>query len=274
MTPMLEKAKLCSEAGVDAVNIPDGPRANSRISPMIAAAEIERRIGIETVLHYCCRDRNLIGIQADLLGAAAIGLRNLLLITGDPPKLGSYPQATGVFDIDSVGLMQTVSHLNRGVDPAGRVIEPPTAFFAGVGLNPCAVNLEAEKEHFLEKVKAGAEFCITQPVFDPEALLSVIRWMKEAGAAVPVIAGIMPVINSRQIKRSCELSGSTLPARFLRMAERFSDDPASMKQAGIAYATEQIIDLIANGVNHIHLYTMNKPEIAAAIVHNLSDILR
>ena len=111
LTPMLEKVKLCSEAGVDAVNIPDGPRANSRISPMIAAAEIERRIGIETVLHYCCRDRNLIGIQADLLGAAAVGLRNLLLITGDPPKLGSYPQATGVFDIDSVGLMQTVSHL-------------------------------------------------------------------------------------------------------------------------------------------------------------------
>ena len=240
LTPMLEKVKLCREAGVDAVNIPDGPRANSRISPMIAAAEIERRIGIETVLHYCCRDRNLIGIQADLLGAAAVGLRNLLLITGDPPKLGSYPQATGVFDIDSVGLVQTVSHLNRGVDPAGRVIEPPTAFFAGVGLNPCAVNLEAEKEHFLEKVKAGAEFCITQPVFDPEALLSVIRWMKEAGAAVPVIAGIWPLTGYKNAEfMKNEVPGVVLPDELLRRMSKTRTKEEGLKE-GADIAREMV----------------------------------
>ena len=170
------------------------------------------------------------------MGAAAVGLRNLLLITGDPPKLGSYPQATGVFDIDSVGLMQTVSHLNRGIDPAGRVIEPPTAFFAGVGLNPCAVNLDAEKEHFLEKVKAGAEFCITQPVFDPEALLSIIRWMKEAGAAIPVIAGIWPLTGYKNAEfMKNEVPGVVLPDELLlRMSKTRTKEEGLKEGADIA----------------------------------------
>lgn len=240
LSPMLEKVKICHEAGVDAVNIPDGPRANSRISPMIAALEIERRIGIETVLHYCCRDRNLIGIQADLLGAAVAGLRNLLLITGDPPKLGSYPQATGVFDIDSVGLTQLVSQLNRGYDPAGRAIEPPTAFYAGVGLNPCAVNLEAEKEHFIAKVKAGASFCVTQPVFDPESLLSMIRWMKDEGVFIPVIAGVWPLTSYKNAEfMKNEIPGVVLPDELLHRMAKAKTKEEGLKE-GVAIAREMV----------------------------------
>lgn len=240
LTPMLEKVKVCHEAGIDAINIPDGPRANSRISPMITALEIERRIGIETVLHYCCRDRNLIGIQADLLGAAVAGLRNVLLITGDPPKLGSYPQATGVFDVDSVGLTQLVSQLNRGYDPAGRAIEPPSAFYTGVGLNPCAVNLDAEKEHFIAKVKAGAEFCVTQPVFDPDSLLSMIQWMRNEGVAIPVIAGVWPLTSYKNAEfMKNEIPGVVLPDELLRRMGRARAKEEGLKE-GVAIAQEMV----------------------------------
>ena len=137
-----------------------------------------------------------------------------------------------------------------------------------------SVNKTVDIGHLKEKVEAGCDFVTTQMFFDNNVLYNFMYRILAKGIHVPVIAGIMPVINSRQIKRSCELSGTQLPQRFRRIAEKFSDDPLAMKQAGIAYATEQIIDLLANGVEHIHLYTMNKPEIAAAIMNNLSHILR
>lgn len=239
-SPMLQKVKICQDAGVDAINIPDGPRANSRISPLISALEIERRLGMETVLHYCCRDRNLIGIQADLLGAAVAGLRNLLLITGDPPKLGSYPHATGVFDIDAVGLTQLVNGLNRGYDPAGRQIEPPTAFYAGVGLNPCAVNLEVEKARFIEKVKAGAEFAITQPIFDPQSLLSMIEWMKKEKIEIPIIAGVWPLTSYKNAEfMKNEIPGVVLSNELLHRMSLTKTKEEGL-QEGVAIAREMV----------------------------------
>ncbi|HEX5438450.1 MAG TPA: bifunctional homocysteine S-methyltransferase/methylenetetrahydrofolate reductase, partial [Gemmatimonadaceae bacterium] len=163
---MLAGVAMLKEAGLDAVNVPDGPRAQSRMGALMTSLLIEQQIGIETVTHYCCRDRNLLGMLSDLLGAAAMGLRNLLIITGDPPKMGPYPDATAVFDIDSIGLTNLVNRLNHGLDPGGHAIGAPTPFAIGVGVNPAAIDLAYELRRFEWKVDAGAEFAITQPVFD------------------------------------------------------------------------------------------------------------
>ncbi|HLM67735.1 MAG TPA: bifunctional homocysteine S-methyltransferase/methylenetetrahydrofolate reductase, partial [Longimicrobium sp.] len=163
---MLDGVRLLKAAGVDGVNVPDGPRAQSRMGALATAVLIQQRVGMEAVVHYCCRDRNLLGMLSDLLGAQALGLRNLLLITGDPPKMGPYPDATAVFDIDAIGLTNLVSRLNRGLDPGGNALGEPTQFVVGVGVNPGAEDFENEMRRFYWKVEAGAEYCITQPVFD------------------------------------------------------------------------------------------------------------
>ena len=167
---VMRGARFLKDSGVDAVNIPDGARASARMGPMFLALKMEQEIGIETILHYCCRDRNLLGMQADLLGAYSSGLRNILIITGDPPKLGDYPDATAVFDVDAIGLTNMVTRLNHGLDLGGNPIGKPTGYLIGVGANPGAVDLDHEVRRFQYKVDAGAEFAITQPVFDVRQL--------------------------------------------------------------------------------------------------------
>src|SRR5690606_4997089 len=158
---------------------------------------IQQRVGIEPVVHYCCRDRNLLGMLSDLLGAQALGLRNLLLITGDPPKMGPYPDATAVFDIDAIGLTNLVSRLNRGLDPGGGSIGEPTSFVIGVGVNPGAPDFENELRRFYWKVEAGAEYAITQPVFDAAQLLRFIDEIERRNLRIPIVAGIWPHVSAR-----------------------------------------------------------------------------
>ncbi|GAC1400526.1 MAG: bifunctional homocysteine S-methyltransferase/methylenetetrahydrofolate reductase [Pyrinomonadaceae bacterium] len=191
----LNSIRLLKDAGVNAVNIPDGPRAQTRMSAQATALLVEREIGLESVLHYCCRDRNLLGMMSDLLGAAALGLRNLLLITGDPPKMGPYPDATAVFDIDSIGLTNMVSKLNHGLDLGNNPIGCPTKFCIGVGVNPGALNIEDEMKRFEWKVEAGAEFAITQPVFDTKQLSDFLKRIEHT--RIPIIAGIWPLVSYR-----------------------------------------------------------------------------
>ncbi len=191
----LDSIRLLKVAGVDGVNIPDGPRAQTRMSAQATALLVEKEIGIEAVLHYCCRDRNLLGMMSDLLGAAALGLRNLLLITGDPPKMGPYPDATAVFDIDSIGLTNMVNKLNHGLDLGNNPIGLPTAFCIGVGVNPGAINLEEEIKRFEYKVEAGAQYAITQPVFDTEQLREFLKRIEHV--RIPIIAGIWPLVSYR-----------------------------------------------------------------------------
>lgn len=231
---MLEKAAACKQHGIDAINIPDGPRASARVSPMIAAIEIERQVGIETILHYCCRDRNLIGMQSDLLGGFTAGLRNLLIITGDPPKLGDYPDATGVFDVDAIGLTRVASGLNRGFDLGGNPIAPPTALLIGVGANPCAVVPEIERSRYCQKLEAGAQFAITQPVFDPDALFRFLDEVEARGSRVPIIAGVWPLVSLRNAEfMRNEVPGVEIPdAVVARMAE------ARTKEDGIKIGIE------------------------------------
>jgi len=252
MTALLAKARQCAEAGIDAINIPDGPRASARVSPMIAALTIHREVGIEPILHYCCRDRNLIGMQSDLLGGYAAKLANFLIITGDPPKLGEYPDVTGVFDVDSIGLVQVAANLNRGLDIGGNPIDPPTALFIGVGANPCAVDLEREIDRYFRKIDAGAEFAITQPVFDPEALLRFLDRVETYHRKIPVLAGVWPLVSFKNAEfMNNEVPGVVVPKPILdRMARcRTREDG---RKAGIEIARE-IIGRISDRVDGLQV---------------------
>jgi methionine synthase / methylenetetrahydrofolate reductase(NADPH) len=220
---MLAGVRLLREAGIDGVNVPDGPRAQSRMGVLATSVLIQQRVGIEPVVHYCCRDRNLLGMLSDLLGAQALGLRNLLLITGDPPKMGPYPDATAVFDIDSIGLTNLVSRLNRGLDPGGNAIGDATTFTIGVGVNPGAVDLEHELKRFYWKVDAGAEYAITQPVFDVEQLFRFIERIDKEGLRIPIVAGIWPLVSARNAEfLANEVPGVVVPDEVVERMRRAS----------------------------------------------------
>jgi methionine synthase I (cobalamin-dependent)/5,10-methylenetetrahydrofolate reductase len=226
---MLRDATALKNAGVDAINVPDGPRAQSRMGALLTALLIEQQVGIETVIHYCCRDRNLLGMLSDLLGASAIGLRNMLLITGDPPKMGPYPDATAVFDIDAIGLTNLVNNLNHGLDPGGNSIGKPTSFAIGVGVNPGAIDPEHELKRFAWKVEAGAEFAITQPVFDVEQLEGFLA--KLDSSRIPIIAGIWPLVSVRNAEfLANEVPGVTVPDHIIARMRRANE---KSKEAGI-----------------------------------------
>ncbi|MCI0526342.1 MAG: bifunctional homocysteine S-methyltransferase/methylenetetrahydrofolate reductase, partial [Nitrospira sp.] len=188
---ILQWAQAFKENGIDAVNVPDGARASARMSPLALTYLIESQIGIETILHYCCRDRNLLGMQSDLLGAYALGLRNILAITGDPPKLGDYPGATAVFDVDAIGLVRIINHLNRGEDLVGNATETPTSFHVGVGANPGAINIDEEIHRFELKVESGAEYVLTQPVYDVRLLENFLK--RTSHVKIPMLVGILPL---------------------------------------------------------------------------------
>lgn len=239
----LNSIRLLKEAGVDAVNIPDGPRAQTRMSAQATAVLVEREIGIEAVLHYCCRDRNLLGMMSDLLGAAALDLHNLLLITGDPPKMGPYPDATAVFDIDAIGLTNMVNKLNHGLDIGNNPIGKPTAFSIGVGVNPGAVNLDEEIRRFEWKVEAGAEYAITQPVFDTEQLRSFIDRISHV--KIPIVAGIWPLVSFRNAEfLHNEVPGVNVTPEILermRVASEKGKDEA--REEGIKIARESLLEV-------------------------------
>jgi len=237
---MVADVRKLKDAGVDAVNVPDGPRAQSRMGALLTSVLIEQQVGIETVTHYACRDRNLLGMLSDLLGAAAIGLRNLLIITGDPPKMGPYPDATAVFDIDSIGLTNLVRNLNRGLDPGGNAIGEPTKFAIGVGVNPAAIDAAHELRRFEWKVEAGAEFAITQPVFDAAQLEKFLKSI--AHVRIPVIAGIWPLVSLRNAEfLANEVPGVSVPTEVIarmRRASELSKEHATAE--GIAIAREML----------------------------------
>lgn len=235
----IEKARNLFNYGIDAINIPDGPRASARMSALALAMLIRQEVGIETVLHYVCRDRNVIGIQSDLLGAYALGIRNILALTGDPPKLGSYPDATGVFDIDSIGLVNVLNRLNNGLDIAGNPIDMPTGFLVGVGANPNAVNIDEELKRLEYKIEAGAEYIITQPVFDDEAFYAFIK--KTEHFKIPIIAGIWPLISARNVDfLNNEVPGCFVPEHIKERFQNTDGDKELSRALGIEIARETL----------------------------------
>ncbi len=231
---VLETAKKLRESGVDACNIPDGPRASARMSPMSLAALIRQNSGADPVLHYTCRDRNILGMQSDLLGAHAIGLRDILAVTGDPPKLGNYPDATAVYDVDAIGLVKIINNLNHGLDVAGNRIGAPTAIHVGVGVNPAAINIEEEVSRLRQKVGNGAEFIFTQPVFDANLFGRFLDMIPEI--KTPVLIGILPLASLRMAEfLHNEVPGMSVPEDVrARLAEAGDKAP----EVGIKIAAD------------------------------------
>jgi methionine synthase I (cobalamin-dependent)/5,10-methylenetetrahydrofolate reductase len=233
----IEGAQLLSQLGVHAINVPDSPRASARMSAQSLCIQIQQHTGIETILHYTCRDRNLLSIQSDLLGASSIGLHNILCLTGDPPKLGNYPDATAVFDVDSIGLVNIVRRLNHGLDVGANSIGVSTNFTIGIAANPGVPDIENELRRFAYKVEAGAEYVITQPVFDLRLLESFLERIKDR--RIPVIAGIWPLTSLRNAEYMKNDLRVSMPEEImLRMAQ--ADTPEAARREGILIAQEML----------------------------------
>jgi methionine synthase / methylenetetrahydrofolate reductase(NADPH) len=264
---IIDRAQYCKENEIDAINVADGPRASARMSAQSLCVLMQTRVGVDTILHYTCRDRNLLGIQSDLLGAYALGLRNILAITGDPPKLGDYPDATAVYDVDSIGLIRIMDHLNHGRDLAGNAIGPPLGIHIGCGADPSKPDLEKEVRRLEEKVKAGAEYVMTQPVYDPrtvETFLGMIRHLQ-----VPVLIGILPLYSHKNAEfLHNEVPGMTIPEDIReRMRAAGSGDGAQAE--GVRIAQEALLavrDLVQGA------YVMppfNKVDLAVRVIEVL-----
>ena len=234
----VEGARFLKSVGVDAVNIPDSPRASARMSNQALSLLIQREVGIDAILHYTCRDRNVLCIQSDLLGAAAVGIKNLICITGDPPKMGNYPDATAVFDVDAIGLVNIVHNLNRGLDLGGNPIGTGTGFVIGVGANPGLTDLDEEIRRFEYKVEAGAEYAVTQPVFDLRLLENFLKRIEHC--RIPVVAGIWPLVSVRNAEfMKNELRVSVPDSILERMAK--AQTPEHARAEGVAIAREMLI---------------------------------
>jgi homocysteine S-methyltransferase len=230
-------ARLCALAGIDCINVPDGPRASARLSAQVTCQLIQQRAGIEAVNHFCCRDRNILGIQSELLGAHAAGIRNLICITGDPPRMGTYPDATAVFDVDSIGLVNIVNSLNRGLDIGGNPMGSQTEFVIGIGANPGAVNLDEEMRRFQWKVEAGAEYVVTQPVFDLDLLEQFLKRIEPL--KIPVICGIWPLTSYRNAEFMVNELRVPVPEAYMERMRR-ADSGDKARQEGVAIAREMV----------------------------------
>jgi methionine synthase I (cobalamin-dependent)/5,10-methylenetetrahydrofolate reductase len=236
-TKEIEGAQILAQLGVHAINVPDSPRASARMSAQSLSIQIQQHTGIETILHYTCRDRNVLSIQSDLLGASSIGLKNILCLTGDPPKLGNYPDATAVFDVDAIGLVNIVRRLNHGLDIGSNSIGASTNFTIGVAANPGVPDIEHELRRFAYKVEAGAEYAITQPVFDLRLLEEFLNRIE--GFRIPVIAGIWPLTSLRNAEfMKNDLRVSMPEEIMLRMAQTTTPDAA--RKEGILIAQEML----------------------------------
>jgi len=232
----LINVRKLKDGGIDCVNIPDGPRAMARMSPMSLALLFKSKIGIEPILHYTCRDRNLLGMQSDILGAEAVGIRNILAITGDPPKLGTYPNATAVYDVDAIGLVKMIKNLNRGLDIVGNQINGKTSIHIGVGVNPAATNIDEELRRFKLKVSAGAEYCMTQPVFETDKLFRFLDSIEKF--RIPVLVGILPLASSRSAEfLHNEVPGMQIPEDIRSRLKNAGDDAG---EVGIEIAREAL----------------------------------
>ncbi len=257
-TKTLEEA-LAVRGYVDAVNISDSPQANLRMSPLVAAKLVQERTGLEVIAHFTCRDRNILGLQSELLGAAALGVQNILCLRGDPPERGDHPDTKGVFEVDAVGLASIVRSLNNGQSKAGRDLEP-TNFSIAVAANPGAADLILERERFAAKVAAGAHFAQTQPVFDID---TVHRFLDIVQPSIPVLFGVLPIRNLEMAVRVAKWT--TVPSALLQDLEQ------NGKKAGLEWAKQIVQDLRQASVSGVHLYPLGRPKVVMDVLGALTD---
>jgi len=238
---VLENVKTLAENQVDIVNIPDGPRASARLSAMVLAQIIQQKVNIDVLPHYTCRDRNILGIQSDLLGAEASGLNNILCVTGDPPKLGDYPMATAVFDVDAIGLLHIGDNLNHKLDLAGNPISSATALLLGCGANPGAIDLDLEIDRLHKKIENGACYVLTQPVFEEEKFFAFVEKAGLDPDEIPILLGILPLASYRNAEFfHNEVPGMDVPQE-IRDRLKPIDDREKAAQIGVEIAANALI---------------------------------
>ncbi|HEX9641519.1 MAG TPA: bifunctional homocysteine S-methyltransferase/methylenetetrahydrofolate reductase [Candidatus Krumholzibacteria bacterium] len=235
----IQAAKMLRDSGIDVVNIADGPRARVRMSNWAQGVQIQRDLDMEVLLHVCCRDRNLLGLQSDLLGVHALGIRNLVVITGDPPKMGDYPDASAVYDLDSIGLLEIVDGLNHGVDPSGKAMDEPTRFWVATGAEPGALDYDREIRRLERKIAAGADFIMTQPVYDPE---TIDRFLADtAGFGRPILLGLLPLASYRNAEfLNAEVPGMNVPVA-IRERMKAAGKGESARAEGVKIAQEALL---------------------------------
>lgn len=252
-TKLLEEAAAAKKL-VHAVNISDSPQANLRMNPLVAAHLVQSQLGLEVIAHFTCRDRNVLGLQSELLGAAALGVQNILCLRGDPPEKGDHPEAHGVFEVDAVGLTRIVSGLNAGKSYTGRDLEPSN-FAIAVAANPSASDLNLEKQRFFEKVGAGAHFAQTQPVFEME---TVRRFIDTVQPSIPVLYGVLPVLSLEMAQRVSKWA--SIPEALLIALEHGG------RAAGIAWAKKVVLGLRQIGVAGAHIYPLGRSKVLAEVL--------
>jgi homocysteine S-methyltransferase len=260
-------ARLCAEHNIDGINVPDGPRASARLSAQMTCQLIQTHAGIEAVNHFCCRDRNILGIQSELLAAHTAGIRNLICITGDPPRMGIYPEATAVFDVDAIGLVNIVHNLNCGLDIGGSPIGSQTALVIGVGANPGALNLDEEVRRFALKVEAGAEYAVTQPVFDVKLLERFLQLIEHV--KIPIICGIWPLTSLRNAEFLANELRVQVPEAYVQRM-RLADSAERARQEGVAIAQEMAVRVrpMVQGIQISPPF--GRYELAIAVAHAVS----
>ncbi|HEY7409698.1 MAG TPA: bifunctional homocysteine S-methyltransferase/methylenetetrahydrofolate reductase [Vicinamibacteria bacterium] len=264
---IVDRALYCKENEVDVINVADGPRASARMSAQSLCVLLQDRVGIDTILHYTCRDRNLLGIQSDLLGAYALGLRNVLAITGDPPKLGDYPDATAVYDVDSIGLIRILDHLTHGCDLAGNLIGPALGLHIGCGADPSKPDQEKEIRRLEDKVKAGAEYIMTQPVYDPAAVEGFIGMVKHL--QTPILVGILPLYSHRNAEfLHNEVPGMRIPDDIRERMRKAGSGEAAQDE-GVAIAREALVAARALAQGAYIMPPFNKVELAIRVIEAL-----
>ena len=264
---LIEKAQQCKENEVDVINVGDGPRASARMSAQSVCVLLKNRVEIDTILHYTCRDRNLLSIQSDLLGAYALGLRNILAITGDPPKLGDYPDATAVYDVDSVGLIRIMDHLNHGCDLAGNPIGPALGLHVGCGADPGKADIDKEVRRLEEKLAAGAEFVMTQPVYDPRSLERFLDLVRHLQA--PILVGILPLYSHKNAEfLHNEVPGMRIPDD-IRERMRVAGSGEAAQAEGVAIARESLLAARELAQGAYIMPPFNKVELAVRVIEAL-----
>jgi homocysteine S-methyltransferase len=265
---VVDGAKELKAAGVDVINIADGPRATARVSPQSLALILEREVGIETILHTTCRDRNLLGLQSDMLGAHTNGFRNILAVTGDPPMVGDYPSATGVFDVDAIGLVTLLKNLNQGMDMGGRSMGGQTSFTIGVGVNPAAPNIERELNRLERKIEHGAEFIMTQPIYDHELLHWFLQEVEKYH--IPVLIGILPLASFRNAEfLHNEVPGMTIPQNVRDRMQKAGEGGAD---EGIMISQEMLQEVMGRAQGVYVMPPFNRYSSALRVLEMLPGI--
>jgi homocysteine S-methyltransferase len=265
----LDAAQMLTEAGVDIINIADGPRASVRMSNLAMALLMREKTDAEVLLHVCCRDRNLLGLQSDLLGAHALGIRNVLIITGDPPKVGDYPDATAVYDLDSIGLLHWVRAYNHGLDPTGKPLDEPTHFWVGTGAEPAAMDYEREIRRLEQKVEAGADFVMTQPVYEPQRVERFLNDVEHLG--IPILLGLLPLASYRNAEfLNANVPGMDIPEEIRRRMQSVKPGKAARAE-GVKIAQESLLNLKDRVQGAYIMPPLGHYEMAPAILEVLGE---